>query len=74
MSGATLSGLSIEQRDVQVVGQDDRPGEFGLLGVRQEPDGAAEQFGWNGGTCPPHRRMRRTPGSTGVPDRTWVGP
>lgn len=45
---ATLSGSSIEQRNVHVVGQDNRLGEFGLLSVGQEPDGAAEQLGWNG--------------------------
>ena len=38
---------AVEERNVEVVGQDDRPGKFGLLGVGQKPDGAAEELAGN---------------------------
>ncbi len=43
-----VSDSSIEQRDVEVVGQDDRAVEFDLLGGCEKPDGAAEQPARNG--------------------------
>ena len=42
MRHGCASRSSIEQRDIEVVGQDDRPGELGLLCVGQKPDGAPE--------------------------------